>query len=490
MRHLASYGPASLSRAVGVACTVSLHIIIARSVGPDLYAAVAFFVTVFSLAGLVLDFGNEQQLIREGVSASPRARTVLTFAPLFALLLITGLLSSASVLETTFSIPGLPSIFFWGVPALLLWALQILPRSEMQRAQRFRSIAGIEAAGSIIAWLTAVVLFLRTQDPAFYGLYTLLIYGVRTVLYWLRARIRLSQVQGPVDIRQYFGSWKLLAISAGNRLTTTYDDLVVAASFGASMLGVYHLSYRVITLMQDFIAGVLRTLSYPVYAAQSDETAVVYRQFCLDSKLVFAVTAPLLTLLMLTADWSIPLILTDRWTGAVLIFQLLALEAYRQSMLPLAGQALIAIAKEGVLLRYSIVSVLVLLPVFTLLGLFDLTALVLGFVAINTVLNIPAVASAAARMAARGDLVAAAGGRGPAAALDRYRRIHVRYPPYGVCPGIDALSLPLSLCRRGSRHCVSSHAVRVPTGSRRRRCRLHPYRRRVQRRQSASQGSA
>ncbi len=388
MRHLASYGPVSIARAVGVACTVSLHILIARECGPAQYAPVAFFVTAFSLAGLLLDFGNEQQLIREGAAASGRARAVLYTAPLLAVLLIGALLFAATPLGRAFGIEGLQAIFAYGMPALLFWALQLLPRSAMQRAQRFRTLAGIELTGSLAAWIVAGGLFLSTGNPAYYGLYTLLMYALRAAGYWLRGDVRPADLRGRIHPATYFGSWKLLAISAANRATTTADDFVVAGSFGASALGIYHLSYRVITLMQDFIAGVLGTLSYPAYAAQGARPSVVYRQFCLDSTLVFAVSAPLLTLMILTADWSIPLVLSSEWSGAVLIFQLLAFEALRQSLLPLAGQALIAMSRENVLLRFTLISAAVLLPSFMLLAVFDLTTFVVGFFSINTLLNI------------------------------------------------------------------------------------------------------
>jgi O-antigen/teichoic acid export membrane protein len=388
MRHLASYGPVSIARAVGVACTVSLHILIARECGPALYAPVAFFVTTFSLAGLLLDFGNEQQLIREGAAASARARAVLFTAPLLAVLLIAALLFAAPSLGRAFGIEGLRSIFTYGMPALLFWALQLLPRSAMQRAQRFRTLAGIELTGSLVAWAVAGGLFLSSGNPAYYGLYTLLMYALRAAGYWLRGGVRPAELRGRIHPASYFGSWKLLAISAANRATTTADDFVVAGSFGASTLGIYHLSYRVITLMQDFIAGVLGTVSYPAYAAQGERPSAVYRQFCLDSKLVFAVSAPLLTLMILTADWSIPLVLSTQWSGAVLIFQLLAVEALRQSLLPLAGQALIAVSRENVVLRFTLISAAVLLPSFLLLAFFDLTTFVAGFLAVNTLLNI------------------------------------------------------------------------------------------------------
>ncbi|MCB2203441.1 oligosaccharide flippase family protein [bacterium] len=388
MRHLTSYGPAALSRIVGVACTLSLHVLIARSSGPAAYASVAFFVTVFSLAGMLLDFGNEQQLIREGGATSSRARSVLFFAPLLALIVVMLLGFAATPFEQLFSINGIGTIFLLGLPALPLRALDIVPRSTLQRAQRFTTLAWIDSAGSLSGWVVALIVFFQQRDPAAYGLYTTAMYTVRLVLYWRQSALRMRDVQGTPALRQYFGSWRLLLVSAGDRLTTTYDDFAVARGFGPAMLGVYHLSYRVITLVQDFLAGVLRVLSYPVYAETAYDRELVYRQFCLDTRLVFAVTAPLLVWTICTADWGIPLLLTARWNGAVLIFQLLALEALRQSLLPLAGQALIAISHERVLLRFTLVSVGVLLPAFTILAFFDLTVFVVGFLLINSVLNL------------------------------------------------------------------------------------------------------
>ncbi|MFA6235342.1 MAG: hypothetical protein WC824_14295, partial [Bacteroidota bacterium] len=120
MRHIEAYGGTLLSRVLAAAATLSLHLLIARSVTPSEYAAVAFLVTGLAILLLLLSFGNEPLLVREGGGLSPRALSVGVFAFLFAVLLVVGLSTIRDGIERALQIPGLARMLFWGLPALPL----------------------------------------------------------------------------------------------------------------------------------------------------------------------------------------------------------------------------------------------------------------------------------------------------------------------------------------------------------------------------------
>ena len=97
---------------------VSLHILIARSVTPAEYGAVAFLVTTLAILLLLVSFGNEALLIREGGVRSSRALSVSVFAPGFAVLLAAACVIAAGSLERLLTIPGLGRLLLFGLPVL------------------------------------------------------------------------------------------------------------------------------------------------------------------------------------------------------------------------------------------------------------------------------------------------------------------------------------------------------------------------------------
>ncbi|MFZ1728636.1 MAG: oligosaccharide flippase family protein [Bacteroidota bacterium] len=389
MRHIEAYGGTLLSRVLAAIATLSLHLLIARSVTPSEYGAVAFLVTTLAILLLVISFGNEPLLVREGGGKSLRALSVAVFALLLALLFAMGLSIFAAAIEGMLHIPGLSRLLMWGLPALPLQALQILPRAELLRKQEFLRLARTDARSSILAWLPAIVFFLLTKDIAAFALYLVTMHVLRAAAYWRISGLRPSELAAQeIRLGRYISGWRILSIDSSTFLTTRFDDLMVAANLGAAMLGIYHLCYRVITVVQEFFSGVMRVLSYPRYAMAAPDRAHVYRLFCADTRFVTAIMLPLLAAALVTADVLVPILLGSAWTNAVFIFQLLTLEAMRQALLSLGAQGLVALGDERRLLRFSLVSASVLLPTFVLLSFTDLHSFVIGFVAVNTILNV------------------------------------------------------------------------------------------------------
>jgi beta-1,4-mannosyltransferase len=389
MRHIEAYGSTLLSRVLAAVATLSLHILIARAIAPAEYGAIAFLVTVLALLLLLISFGNEPLLVREGGGASPRALSVAVIGSGFAVLLALAAMMSAGFLEALFRIPGLERLLLWGMPVLPLQALQNVPRAEMLRRQEFQRIARIDALSNILAWAPAALHFLLFRDPGAFVLYLLAMHTLRLVAYWRdSALIAAPFFRQGVRMRGFLAGWRIFSIDGATYLTTTFDDLVIAGNLGAAMLGIYHFCYRIIAVAQEFFAGVMRVLSYPRYVEAAPDRERVYRLFCSDTRFMNAILLPVLAVAFATADTVIPLLLGKAWSGSIFIFQMLTIEAMRQSLLALGAQALIALGDERRLLRFSLVSAAVLLPSFVILSFTDLRTFVIGFVSVNTILNV------------------------------------------------------------------------------------------------------
>lgn len=387
--HIQAYGGTLLSRVVAAASTLVLHIIVARDLGPSGYAAVALYVTVLAVSQMLLSFGNEALLLREGGFASPRARSVAVIAPLLALVLSVSLAAAGPVLESFFVLDGLASLLFWGIPVLPLQLMQIVPRAELLRRQDFLALARYDAIGSLAGLLPAMLLFFLAGDVVAIALYLAVMHAMRFLLYRNRlAAPPASYMRQRIGLSSYLHSWRIISIETATFLTATVDDLVVAANLGARMLGIYHLAYRVITVTQEFLAGVMRTLGLPTYVRAAPDRRAVYRLMAGDTRFLAAIVLPMHTVLLLVADALVPAVLGAEWVAAIPVLQLLTFEALRQSMLALGAQGMIALGDERLLLRFSLTSAGVLLPAFVLLSFTDLLTFVAGFVGVNTFLNV------------------------------------------------------------------------------------------------------
>ncbi|MBR9977367.1 MAG: oligosaccharide flippase family protein [Bacteroidetes bacterium] len=388
IHHIEAYGSTLFARILAAVATLSLHVLVARAVTPAEYGAIALLVTILAVLFLLLSFGNEALLVREGGFRSPRVASVTRYTFLFSLILVSALIAAGGLLERGLEIPALAYVLMVGLPVLPLQALQLPLRAELLYRQEFHRLARIDALSNSVAWLPAAGYFFLTQDIAALPLYLIVMHALRWFGYGRVVGFHFSAFRGRnIQLRAYLRGWRVFSINGSVYLTTTFDDIMIAMNLGAAMLGLYHLSYRVINITQEFFAGVMRTLSYPRYTRAAADRTKVYQLFCADTRFITAIILPILAATLMTADTLLPVLLGEAWTEAVFIFQLLTIEAMRQSLLALGGQAIIALGDERRLLRYSLVSAGVLLPTFFLLSLTTLDIFVIGFLAVNTLLN-------------------------------------------------------------------------------------------------------
>jgi beta-1,4-mannosyltransferase len=151
----------------------------------------------------------------------------------------------------------------------------------------------------------------------------------------------------------------------------------------------YQLSYTVILLQQDFISGVMKKISLPSYVVRLREgKQAVLAQFTFDTRLLVAVSGPLLLGIALFADPLLLIVLNESWMEALPVLRILCIETLRQSLLSLAAPALLALGKEAAMLRYSRLSAVILVASFTALSYTNLFIFVIGYFIINSVLNL------------------------------------------------------------------------------------------------------
>ena len=85
-------------------------------------------------------------------------------------------------------------------------------------------------------------MYVLTGDLAAFAVYLRAMHSLRAVMYWRRSHVDRGSFHGQsLRIGTYLSGWRIMSIESSTFLTTTFDDLMVAANLGAAMLGVYHL---------------------------------------------------------------------------------------------------------------------------------------------------------------------------------------------------------------------------------------------------------
>jgi O-antigen/teichoic acid export membrane protein len=123
-----------------------------------------------------------------------------------------------------------------------------------------------------------------------------------------------------------FGAW----VATDRFLWTLYrtaDSLIVARLFGPVTLGFYATGQNLASIARRRMAPLFTTVSYPVLSRMIDEPERFARYVLGLSRAASLFAFPLCAGLSLTAADFVPLFFTEKWLGAILPIQVLALVA-------------------------------------------------------------------------------------------------------------------------------------------------------------------
>lgn len=376
-------------RAMSVAFTASLHLLIARSMTPDTYAAIAMTQVLLLVFAMIADFGTETRLITEQNSAEqPRSLLQIPIITALAIAVLSILVSN--VAEQTLEIKDLGLILAVSAVSLPLQAMQISPRARLYGLQRYRDVAFREMMSNGIAWIVAVPTLFVENGVWSFCVYVIVLNATRSILLWQSSDLPFfPSLTSGWRFREYLKGGSLFAIGAFNFFEIHYDDLIIAVNLGGAALSVYQLSYTVIMLQQEFVSGVMKRIALPEYVRRMrGGKRAVLSQFTFDTRFVIAISSPILVTVGLYADPLLTLLLNESWISTIPVFRILCLEALRQALLSLSAPVLLAIGLEREMLKFSRMSAIVLIVVFTALSFTNLLIFVIGYFAINSILNV------------------------------------------------------------------------------------------------------
>ena len=123
-----------------------------------------------------------------------------------------------------------------------------------------------------------------------------------------------------------------------SKLSGEGDTLLIGKLLGLNALGVYNIAYQSADLFRSYVVPIISNVSMPVFARNAENKSLVKEHFFHMLKLISFVSFPALTCLFLLAE---PFLLGwygDKWTDAVLPFQVLLIFAVLRTISsPTAG---------------------------------------------------------------------------------------------------------------------------------------------------------
>jgi teichuronic acid exporter len=348
---------------IGWGCTL----LVARLLSPADFGVVTATIIYVGLLALFSEFGIGSAVVNIRDLSEAATRQLNMLAVLVSVGMFVGVCAASVPVAAFFRIPELTSAGFALGLGLPLAGLRAVPNGLLQKQLRYRALAGIESAQSLVQAIATVSL-------AFFGFrYWALILGSLAGLFVGAMLAVAAARQGFAwprlrSIRQALGFARPVLIA--NVLWYTYSnaDFAIAGKvLGRTALGEYSLAWSLATMPADKLGAVITRVMPGFFSAQQRDAASLRRYLCEVTRAIAIVTFPILFGMAAIGREFVVLIVGAKWEPAAAPLRFLCVYASMAALVPLWPQVLSSVGKPQ-LAMWSLLPKIAALPVAFVVG--------------------------------------------------------------------------------------------------------------------------
>jgi O-antigen/teichoic acid export membrane protein len=356
-----------VSQVVQQGSRVAVAIVLARLLTPHDYGIAGMVLVFSSLIIVFSDLSLGSALVqRRHLSEADRSTVFWTAAAAGLAFTLVGI-AVAGPLASFYGQPEVKGLFIALSLGFFVQALATTQIALLTREMNFRNLELRQMAAALAGGAVGIAAALKGMGAWAIILQQLTVTCVSTVLLWQftgwrpRFTYSLQSLRGLGGFSaNVFGTRVLFYVNRNA------DNLLIGKFLGPSALGAYAVSYNVMLVPFDRIAGPIQEVLYPAFSKMQDDFERIGAAWLRVNRLVGAISIPALAGLVVVAPDFIPTVLGDKWEPAVPVIQILAWVGLLQSLQRLNSSILMARDRTGTLLGYAVVVVVTTLGAFVI----------------------------------------------------------------------------------------------------------------------------
>lgn len=354
-----------LSQIVKLVLTILSAIVIARILSPDDYGVVAMVTPVIAFITMFQDFGLSAAAVQRR-SITQEQASALFWVNVYASISVAALLIVLSpVVGAFYGDVRATYVTIASSLAVVITGFGLQQSAHLNRNLRFSAISFAEISSALIAFISSAISALLIRS--YWALVIGTVAGAATQLtiLWLKT-----------DWRPYLdGSVKAARelLGFGSRVTTTNvlnyfvrnaDNIMIAKFAGASQLGLYDRSYKLMMLPIQNLNGPLARLLLPNLSSLRDNPALFRKSYKFAICLLMLITVPGVMTAAVFSDRLMPLLLGARWAATAPIFFWLGLTGIIQPVANMTGVLFMSTDRTKMMVRWGLFSAIVTIAGF------------------------------------------------------------------------------------------------------------------------------
>lgn len=343
-------------------------LVVARLLRPEDYGIVGMATVALGLIQLVNEFGVSTAIVQQRDLDDDTVARLGGFSVLLGLVLAVVGALAAPLVGKFFGEPAAGAALAALSVTFLFRALQVVPRGLLTRDLRFRDLALVEGAESILQAVIVLVLAMLG-----WGYWSLVLASIAAAI---------GSAAGLVAVRRHRLAWPLPARSIAAPLTlgahlvvtrTTWflfsnaDFAVVGRLLGKVALGAYTIGWTVASIPVERVTSLVGRVTPAIFSAVQSSRAELRRYLLLLLEGLALLTFPASVGLSLVAEEFVHVVLGSGWEAAIAPLRLLSFYGGVRSITTLFPQILVATGQSRRAMQTGVVMALIL-PVAFIIG--------------------------------------------------------------------------------------------------------------------------
>lgn len=352
-----------ISRMAMQLITWSSTIVAVRLLTPTDYGIVTVATVFSNYLQLLGEAGLGSALVHGQIRDRPTLRAVFTVLLGLSILLAGIVFSVAPLVGTAFREPRAVAVMRLVAVAFISLPFLTLSDSVLRMDMRFKELGYANIAGAVTSAISVVGLALAGAGPyALVGSYLLGLIAQMVVLQWYaRAPLTVTLSLGPV--RKLLRYSTLLIVDRSVAYWYREADYPIVARFSdAGVLGVFSVAKSFVQMPLDRIGGIANGVFFPTYSLIQQHGAVVSEAFIKSLRMAAYLVFPLFWGLGAVAEPLVAVAFGEKWRGAVLVMQILAIPMPLRALKDLSQPLARGVGRPGTSLTISAFAVLVIIP--------------------------------------------------------------------------------------------------------------------------------
>lgn len=301
-----------------------VQILIARILTPEDFGVIGMLAIFLALAQSFIDSGFSNALIRKTDRTEVDNSTVFYFNIVVGLISYAILFLAAPWIARFYETPILTPITRFIALGVFFNSLTIVQRAILTARVDFKTQAKASFVAVVISG--AIGIYMAYAD---YGVWALAVqavvnYLLNTIMLWVLTAWKPLWTFSWVSFRELFGFGSKLLLSG--LLDTAFRNIytiVIGKAFTATDLGYYTKANQFAQFPSSNVTGILQRVTYPVLCEYQDEDERLRQLYRKYLRLSAYVIFPLMIGLAAVAQPLIVALLTEKWSGVVLLLQIL-----------------------------------------------------------------------------------------------------------------------------------------------------------------------